>query len=527
MKKTLVIIAAILASVIIGLIILPYLIDEPLRRYAERKLNSALPGFAVHIRQLSTHPLALSLDLDGIVLSQKAHPDQPVVALPHLRGRLLWSALLTARVAADVQVDDLKFVINMEHLRPLLEQVKEAPPGKISWQQLLTELPPFTVNEFRVVNAEVDYIHKAKGKALALAKIHFVLRNLKNARERTGDLPTGIALDASLPGPGSIRMKGFADLLQEPLPSVKADLEIQSVDLAGFRDVAMERQIVIGRGVVDASARIEMTPERKIFILKNAVLKGAAIDYLSYATQLPQEVKKEQKAETAAKAKKLQREIVGKPGFLFKIEKVLISGGTFGLINKTSKPEYRLFMEDTDLEASNFTNHFSEGPASLFLKGKFMGSGDTSVSGTFRPEKEGPDFDLRIAIKDTRMRSMNDLFRAYGNFDVAEGFFSLYSELTVVRNHVDGYVKPLFRDTKVYDKRTDKEKSTFRRLYEGIVGGVADLLENRPREAVATKTPVTGTLGDPKTGTWTAVVNIITNAFFQAILPGFEKNIKE
>jgi hypothetical protein len=270
-----------------------------------------------------------------------------------------------------------------------------------------------------------------------------------------------------------------------------------------------------------------MTPERKIFLLQNAVLKEAVIDYLSYETELPEEVKKEQKAETAAKAKKLQRELVDKPGPLFKIAKVRISGSTFGLVNKTSKPEYRLFMEDVDLEAGNFTNHFNEGPASLFLRGRFMGSGDTSVSATFRPEKEGPDFDIRIAIKDTRMKSMNDLFRAYGNFDVSAGFFSFYSELTVVRNRVDGYVKPLFRDTKVYDKRTDKEKGEFRKLYEGLVAGVANLLENRPREAVATKAPVTGTLGDPKAGTWTALINIVRNAFFQAILPGFEKNIKE
>ena len=54
---------------------------------------------------------------------------------------------------------------------------------------------------------------------------------------------------------------------------------------------------------------------------------------------------------------------------------------------------------------------------------------------------------------------MNDLLRAYGNFDVTAGFFSFYTELHVKDNAISGYVKPLFRDMKVYDKRKDKEKS--------------------------------------------------------------------
>jgi hypothetical protein len=527
MKKTLVIIAAILTSVIIGLIILPFLVDEPLRRYAERRLSSALPGFTVQIGKLATHPLALSCDLDDLVISQKDHPDPPVVVLPRLHAGLRWPALLTARVVAEVRVDGLKATLTMKNLRPALERMKQAPPSQVAWQDVLTDLPPFTVNEFRMVNAEVHYIAGAGGGPLSVTRILFVLRNFRNVRARDGGLPTGLSLEAVLPGSGRVRLNGSGDLLQKPFLSLRADLDVQGVNLAGFRDLAGEHHIVIKKGTVDASARVEMTPKSTLCIVKEASLKDAAIDYLSYAGPLPEEVEKEQKAETAEKAKELQRKFVDKPGLLFRIAKVRISGSTFGVVNKSAKPEYRIFMEEMDLEAHNFTNRFSEGPAGLFLRGRFMGSGDTTVSATFRPEKEGPDFDIRIAIKDTRMRSMNDLFRAYGNFDVSAGFFSLYSELTVVHNRVDGYVKPLFRDTKVYDRRTDSERGEFRRLYESIVGGVANLLKNRPGDAVATKAPIKGTVEDPQAGTWTALVNIVRNAFFQAILPGFEKSIQK
>ena len=76
---------------------------------------------------------------------------------------------------------------------------------------------------------------------------------------------------------------------------------------------------------------------------------------------------------------------------------------------------------------------------------------------------------------------------------------------------------------KVYDRRQDAEKSMFRRLYEGLVDGIAGLLKNRPRSEVATKVPISGDVEAPQSNTWETIVRLIQNAFFKAILPGFEK----
>jgi hypothetical protein len=80
---------------------------------------------------------------------------------------------------------------------------------------------------------------------------------------------------------------------------------------------------------------------------------------------------------------------------------------------------------------------------------------------------------------------------------------------------------------KVYDARQDKEKSAFHKLYEGLIGGVAKLLQNRPREEVATKVKISGSVDNPKTSTWQTVMNLIQNAFFKAILPGFERQVTQ
>jgi len=59
-------------------------------------------------------------------------------------------------------------------------------------------------------------------------------------------------------------------------------------------------------------------------------------------------------------------------------------------------------------------------------------------------------------------------------------------------------------------------------MYERVVSGVAKLLKNRQREEVATKAEVLGRIDNPRVSTVDAVVKLVQNAFFKAILPGFD-----
>jgi hypothetical protein len=52
------------------------------------------------------------------------------------------------------------------------------------------------------------------------------------------------------------------------------------------------------------------------------------------------------------------------------------------------------------------------------------------------------------------------------------------------------------------------------------------VLTNAPRDQVATETTVTGPLSDPRASTWEVLVNLVKNAFFKAIVPGFKKSLQ-
>jgi hypothetical protein len=124
------------------------------------------------------------------------------------------------------------------------------------------------------------------------------------------------------------------------------------------------------------------------------------------------------------------------------------------------------------------------------------------------------------------MKAMSGIFQAYGKFDIKKGEFSFYSEMAIRNNRVQGYVKPIFKNMEVTDMRTPGQKNLFHKLYVGAVRVVTKLLENRPRQQVATETDISGPLEGPSTNTGQIIINLIRNAFFQAILPGFEWEVR-
>ena len=63
------------------------------------------------------------------------------------------------------------------------------------------------------------------------------------------------------------------------------------------------------------------------------------------------------------------------------------------------------------------------------------------MSGNFLASQHGPAFNMDVAVQNTDLFSMNDILRAYGQFDVAALQFSLFSEVSIKDGDMNGYVK--------------------------------------------------------------------------------------
>jgi hypothetical protein len=78
----------------------------------------------------------------------------------------------------------------------------------------------------------------------------------------------------------------------------------------------------------------------------------------------------------------------------------------------------------------------------------------------------------------------------------------------------------------VFDVRQDRGKGPGHTLYEGVVEGIAKFFENPSREQMGTQVHIEASIASPKVGTWEAVIQLIQNAFYKAILPDFDRPLR-
>ena len=391
------------------------------------------------------------------------------------------------------------------------------PVQERGWQDALEAIYPLKINQFGVEKGDVTYVDGGSFAPLRVRSLNIAATNIRNVHSTDRVYPSPVRIDGAVFEKGHMSADGRADFLAKPNPTFRGNITLHDIELDYFKPIATRYNVIVDKGLLSADGMVESGRDIKTVELTTATITGVRVDYVhTLGTAAAEQQQRGQTAQAVQAANNL-------PGTLYKIAQLRIIKGTFGFVNKAVTPAYRVFLTDTDLTVSNLSNHKSHGPATAHLRGKFMGTGPGIVEATFLADTAGPAFDLSTRIDDVDMPSMNDLFRAYGKFDVAAGRFFFYSELHVHAGAITGYVKPFFRDMVVYDPHQDNDKTAVRKMYERVVGGVAKILQNRPREEVATKAEVSGRLDNPKVSTIEVIVRLVQNAFFRAILPGFER----
>jgi hypothetical protein len=511
-------IAVLTAVTLAGLLaVIDIAVDRPLRAHMERRLNERLQGYQVQVGAADFHVLGFGLDLEDVLVVQLAKPEPPVARLPRLGVSVQWRALLFGRIVADVRFD--RPVVYLDRRHVVAEARDRVPVTERGWQDALQALYPFKINLFRVFEGTLTYVDDDRARPLELTAVEFRADNIRNIRSRERIYPSELDLTATVFESGRLRLTGRADFLATPHAGVKGNLELERIPLDYFKPVVDRYNIRITSGTMSAAATAEYAPSVKSVHVRRLAMNGLRADYVHRTATAPLERRRLQRAQRAAS------EVSNEPGLVLQVDTASLRHGEIGFVNQAQSPSYRLFLDSAALEASNLTNQRAEGPSTARLRGKFMGSGDLDAVLTFRPDKRGLNLDLAARIEGTDARALNDVLRAHGGFDVVAGVFSLYSEMSVRGGTVRGYVKPFLQDLDVYDARQDHEKSALRKLYERIVGGLANLLENRPRDEVATKANLWGRVDDPQASTLQIIAGLIRNAFFDAILPQFEHEI--
>ncbi|HKT34892.1 MAG TPA: DUF748 domain-containing protein [Nitrospira sp.] len=509
----------VLCVLILIIVIASWVADEPVRRYVEAEANSLVPGYHVTIGRLALHPLTLSVDLREVTVRQDIHPDPPVLSISEVTADAKLAPLFSGQLGAEVRIQTPRFAINKKHVDGFLrrrdkEVVKEHTEV---WQDKIREGNAFR-GAFYVSNGQMTYDEgNTVSEPLRIEGIDVEVDNITNRPDAADEYPSPVRVRAVFPDQSRMDVQGRVNLLAIPVPRVEADLKIDRLPLKNLLPVAGRFNLQCREGALDLNGRLQYSKESTVLTIDDLRLQDAKIDYVHSAVTKPKEVRRAK--QVAEKAKEVHQDSTVR----IKVERGKIVHSEVGFVNKATDPDYRVFIADLDMDLNNLSNRLEEGTGIVKMTGKFMGTGRTEVNGSFRPEKPSPDFDVNVKIVKTQVEAFNNVLRAYGDMDTHRGMFAFFSELTVKDNEIHGYVKPLLKDVEVYDPEQDKEKPVTKKMYEAVVGSVLELLENKPRHEAATVTDLSGPVQNPHANTWEVVEKLVQNAFFKAILPGFER----
>lgn len=503
----------ILLGLVLLIIVASLFVDEPMRRAMERSMNEHLTGYDARIGSLDFHLIGFSVTLHDVSIRQEAHPEPAVALIPRLRASVQWSELVKLKLVSDFQIDQPKVYLNLAQIRQ--ENGDDVPVQKKGWQQALEDIYPLKINLFQINDGALTYIDTDPKRPLQLTHVFLQANNIRNIRSPERVYPSPVHAEGIVFGTGRGELDGHANFLAQPYAGVNTIFTLEKVPLDYFRPMLSRAHLSIQDGFLSSHGRLEYAPTIKVAHVEDLLVDRVRLDYVHTANNGPAE----------GKVQKAVKKASNEPGVLLRLDQFRLTNSNVGWINRTKSPDYRVFVSGANLNVTNLSNQFKDGPARATLTGKFMGTGATSARASYRPDKSGPDLDLDLKIEGTQMTTMNDIWRAYGKFDVAGGQLSIYSQLRVKNGRMDGYVKPLFQDVNVYDPKQDKKKPFFKKLYEGIVEGVAGILENKKTDKVVTVAEISGPTSNPHSSPMQIIGKLIENAFLKAILPGFEREL--
>ena len=208
------------------------------------------------------------------------------------------------------------------------------------------------------------------------------------------------------------------------------------------------------------------------------------------------------------------------------INRLEFRNGKLQYVDNTSKPKVNISMTNVDVVALNLKNSYDSAailPASINAKATVY-DGRLDMKMKLNPLAEQPTFDLNAEWKNTNLVKLNEFFQAYAKIDVNKGTFGLYAEVAAKEGSFTGYVKPLLQDIDVLGKE-DRKDNILRKAWESIAGTITEVFENQSEETFATKIPLEGKIKDPKANIFFAIMQILENAFINALQPSIDQQI--
>jgi hypothetical protein len=213
--------------------------------------------------------------------------------------------------------------------------------------------------------------------------------------------------------------------------------------------------------------------------------------------------------------------------FPFKINSAIIQEGSVHFrAFKSDKPVdvYLSHLNATIDNLSNIRDETNPLVTTVQASAVAMDQARLDYKMTLDPFSYRPTFHMAVRLLGLDVTKLNDLALTYGKFDFKRGWFDLVIEADSKEGQLTGYVKPLFRNLKIFSLKEDiSEDNVLQFFWQALMGGLTTVLKNFPRDQFGTLIPFTADAsGSTTTDTLATIGNILRNAFVRAYLPRLE-----
>ena len=210
--------------------------------------------------------------------------------------------------------------------------------------------------------------------------------------------------------------------------------------------------------------------------------------------------------------------------FPFRINHAAVHDGAIHFRAFGTDPPVDVYLSEVEATLENLTNiHDDVAPLISTVNASALAMDQARLEYEMKldPFSYRPTYTLALRLLGLDVTKINDLARAYGQFDFEHGFFDLVIELESTEGRLEGYVKPLFRNVQVFSLTQDvREDNALDVFWEALVGTVTEVLKNPPRDQFGTRIPLRGDAdGAVQTDILAILGNVLRNAFIRAYLP--------
>jgi hypothetical protein len=194
-----------------------------------------------------------------------------------------------------------------------------------------------------------------------------------------------------------------------------------------------------------------------------------------------------------------------------------------------TQPKSDLSLQRFNAEIRNIRNVEDQAkklPSPVVASGDVPGyGGRMDFSANMNLLKEMPDFDYNLRFTDLQLVKLNPLAREYANIDFERGTMSVFSEMAMLNGKLNGYLKPLTKEMKIFKVNEHEGRTVGKFFTELLAQAGTAVLKNQKKDQVATRIPLSGTVEDIDTGFWPTLLGVLRNAYIEAFRGEFDNTI--